>query len=154
MFVRNRSGTDKYENVLTDFCVSDLKINDVIYILQFWRRKGENSWFFSFFARWVPIGTSGLGPTGPLPHLFIYYTSDTRASWPWTSHWACVPALDHNEHIAPELFLLLMTSLFTFYRCLLSIGVYFPLPFFAFVLSFFYLWYLLLTLIHTWGKVR
>ncbi len=42
-----------------------------------------------------------------------------------------------QEYIAPELFLLLMTSLFTF--CV----VYFPLSFFAFVLSFFYLLYLL-----------
>ncbi len=51
-----------------------------------------------------------------------------------------------NEYITPELFLLLMTSLFTFYPCLLSILVYFPLSFFASVLSFFYLLYLLLTL--------
>ncbi len=34
----------------------------------------------------------------------------------------------YNEYIAPELFLLLITSLFTFYQCII---VYFPLSFFA-----------------------
>ncbi len=44
----------------------------------------------------------------------------------------------HDEYIAPELFLLLMSSLFTFYRCL-------PSPIiFASVLSFFYLYLLLM----------
>ncbi len=35
--------------------------------------------------------------------------------------WGCTGSSSiRHEYIAPELFLLLMTSLFTFYRCLLS----------------------------------
>ncbi len=63
---------------------------------------------------------------GNLSRLFVWLS--VQSVWP------------SDEYIAPELFLLLMTSLFTFCRCLLV--VYFPLSFFASVLSFFCLLYL------------
>ncbi len=54
----------------------------------------------------------------------------------------------HYKYITPELFLLLMMSLFTFYV------VYFPLSFFAVYIIIFLPVVPFTYIIHTWGKVR